>query len=153
MTRKPRFTQYEMNRYVEVQNLRTVTAESATGSQKYKDLTYIPYTPDEIKVIVELRKEAGKPLLTQNQIIKISGSLGKNPNDPLIERAKSNPVLAARLWKEYYNKHINTNDNDVFHRWLFSGVFAEEGGSLKDANTEPGFCARCLAWCDPLRTG
>ena len=106
MARKPRFTQYEMNRYVEVQNLREVTAESATGSYATTGYNYVPYTPDEIKQILELRKAANpdKPLLTLKQREYIGNSLGLSKNVP---RLKTSEVeKAAKLWIDFYNEKM-----------------------------------------------
>ena len=146
MARKPRFTQYEMNRYVEVQNL-AVTADSATGSNKFKDITYVPYTPKEIDEIVDLRKAEKKPLLTPSQIQKIAGSLGIPMNDVKMERALENPDMAKKMWRMYYNN--NKDRPDEFGNYLYSGIFAREQGKLKEAKDEPDFCARIVACCDP----
>jgi len=146
MARKPRFTQYEMNRYVEVQNL-ALTADSATGSNKFKGITYVPYTPDEIDQIVDLREAEGKPLLTPAQIQKIALSLGIATDDIKIKRALENPEMAKKMWRMYYKNNIERGD--VFGNYLFSGIFAEEQGKLKEAKDEPNFCAKIVACCDP----
>ena len=146
MARKPRFTQYEMNRYVEVQNL-AVTADSATGSNKFKDITYVPYTPDEIDVIVDLRNKAGKPLLTPSQRQKIAGSLGIKMDDIKMKRAMKNPEMAKKMWRMYYINNIGRPDE--FGNYLYSGIFAREQGKLNEAKDEPDFCARIVACCDP----
>ena len=122
MARKPRFTQYEMNRYVEVQNL-AVTADSATGSNKFKDITYVPYTPKEIDEIIDLREAAKKPLLTPAQIQKIAGSLGIAMDDIKIQRALENPEMARKMWRMYYENNIG---GDGFGKYLYS-VYCETG--------------------------
>ena len=146
MARKPRFTQYEMNRYVEVQNL-ALSADSATGSNKFKDITYVPYTEDEIDQIVILRKKAKKPLLTPAQKQKISLELEIPMDDIKMETAKTNVKMAAKLWKMYYRRKLGKGNE--YGNFLYSGIFAREQGKLKEAKKEPGFCAKIFAWCDP----
>ena len=145
MARKPRFTQYEMNRYVKIQDL-AVTADSATGRDKVSGHTYVPYTPEEIEEILRLRKEAGKPLLTYAQREKIGQSLGLFiPNEALL---KTNDIaVATDLWIDFYNKNIG--EPDKFGNYLFSDRFAPKAEVAIAQSEGPDFCARIVACCDP----
>ena len=153
MSRKPRFTQYEMNRYVEVQNLRTLTAESATGKDKSTGYDYVPYTPEEIREILRLRKAANtdKPLLTYKQREYIGRSLDLfNPNEKML---KTNDItLATELWINFYKlkmKKKEEEDGDTYGNYLFSDIFAPKAEVALAQSEGPGCCARIVACLDP----
>jgi len=154
MARKPRFTQYEMNRYVEVQNLREITAESATGTFKSTGWDYVPYNEEEIKEILRLRKDANpnKPLLTLKQREYIGRSLGLfSPNEAML--MTNDITVATELWINFYKEKMKKKeeDGDTYGNYLFSDIFAPRA-SVKDANDDPGCCAKLLACCNPTRT-
>ena len=137
--RKPRFTQYEMDRYLSVRG--GLSAKSASGKHSWNTFAYVPYDPEEIREILRLRKEAyeaGKPLLTftQRTLIGYDYKLDPAPEEDWMRDywgpedgnlLTSDVEEAAKLWIKYYNDH--KDDGKLLH-----SAFAEETkGRLKDS--------------------
>lgn len=143
--RKPRFTQYEMNRYLSVRS--GLSAESASGKQSWNTFTYVPYVPEEITEILRLRKiayKADKALLTYTQREKIGYDYKLDTPVGLREHwgpedgnlLTSNVDEAATLWIKYYNDH--KDDGKLLH-----SAFAEETKGRLKASTGKGDARTC----------
>ena len=143
--RKPRFTQYEMNRYLSVRS--GLSAESASGRQSWNTFTYVPYEPNEIREILRLRKiayKAGRALLTFTQRTKIGYDYKLDTPVGLREYwgpedgnlLTSNVDEAATLWIKYYNDH--KDDGKLLH-----SAFAEETKGRLKASTGKGDARTC----------
>lgn len=134
MSRKPRFTQYEMNRYVEVQRL---------NSKYSKSPDYEPWEDKFIAPRVKQRiKEFGKGLTDeQKRLIRADGLV--DSEKPLDENDN-----AVFYWKRYNKANMEAWENGEKGIPSVFGVYVG-----KDENfNEPNICDRCVAAICPVPT-
>lgn len=133
MSRKPRFTQYEMNRYVEVQKLNSKYPASPN---------YEPWKDKDIAPWINQRKKDGKNGLTDEQKRLIREDELVTAGKPLDE--DDNAVF---YWKLYNKANMEAWENGT--KPIPGQAFGVYVGSDTNLN-ETNMCDECCARICPV---